>query len=481
MSVHSTDDIFCSQCGVKIDLTALTSSKCPNCDSELGDIAKNVVGESKKDDSIDKTEIRSAQPVTGNKQLIFFRELLSNKLFSATIIGSIGLVLISFAFLEIISSLEFTLPLCIITLGGFSLFTILIALTLYFRVTKRIEAFSVFLLLMIGELILISTNYFVDINSSSSLNRHLILSVAVIFAILFMISNLLIRDPRYDSVHRVTLIYLSWLIILHVTGHQFISRNTLTLVIIFVIILTHIAIQAVPLPSVLITSVVLEFFILIQTNIINSVYYGVVAVATILSIPLITTILDLYKRSNKNWIMSKEAADKLAYQKDDVLLKEDVDAKKLIGRKAIAPGIEREIPILPASFCDPKFGSGIVTSVPSDAPYDYVALKRLQEDEAACKKYGLDQEDVKAVRPIPIIKSKGYGDFPAQEIVQKLGITSLDDPKLEEATKELYKAGFHTGTMMETCDKYAGMRVEKAKELVKAELLEQGKLISFTI
>ena len=30
-----------------------------------------------------------------------------------------------------------------------------------------------------------------------------------------------------------------------------------------------------------------------------------------------------------------------------------------------------KIPILPATFCDPKVGTGIVTSVPADAPFDY--------------------------------------------------------------------------------------------------------------
>jgi leucyl-tRNA synthetase len=176
----------------------------------------------------------------------------------------------------------------------------------------------------------------------------------------------------------------------------------------------------------------------------------------------------------ENWVMSKEAAEKLSYQKDDVMLKEDMDVTKLIGRKVHAPGINRELPIFPASFCDPNVGTGIVTSVPSDAPFDYVALTELQNDEETCQRYGLDFEEVKSVRLIPIIHSKGYGKFPAKEIVEKMEISSLDDPKLVEATKEIYKAGFHTGIMAETCDKYVGKRVEEAKELVKAELLEEG-------
>ncbi|MBU0456933.1 MAG: leucine--tRNA ligase [Nanoarchaeota archaeon] len=177
---------------------------------------------------------------------------------------------------------------------------------------------------------------------------------------------------------------------------------------------------------------------------------------------------------NENWILSEEAAEKLKYQKDDVLLKEFVDVKTLIGKFVLAPGIDKEIIILPASFVDPKVGSGIVTCVPSDAPYDYVALKLLQDDEELCKKHGLDPETVKSIQLIPIITAKGYELFPAKEIVGKMNITSLEDPKLEEATKEIYKVGFHSGIMKDTCGKFAGKRVEEAKELMKAELIEEG-------
>ncbi len=177
----------------------------------------------------------------------------------------------------------------------------------------------------------------------------------------------------------------------------------------------------------------------------------------------------------ESWIMSRESAEKLQYQKDDVLLKEDADVKKFIGKYAKASGIEREIIILPATFVNPNVGSGIVTSVPGDAPYDYVALRTLQENAPLCKAYALNPQEVKKIALIPIIKTKGYGDFPAKEIVEKMNIKSLADPKLEEATKEVYKAGFHVGVMTNTCGKYAGKKVEEAKELIKAELLQSGK------
>ncbi len=175
------------------------------------------------------------------------------------------------------------------------------------------------------------------------------------------------------------------------------------------------------------------------------------------------------------WILSEEAAEKLQYQKDELLLKENVDIKSYLGKMALAPGIGREIPILPSALPDPGIGTGIVTSVPSDAPYDYVALKHLQDTLHELHKYGLNEELVQSIELIPIIASKGYGEFPAKEIVEKMKITSLNDPRLEEATKEIYKAGYHTGVMRSNCGRYAGMRVEEAKEKVKAELLQQGK------
>jgi len=179
------------------------------------------------------------------------------------------------------------------------------------------------------------------------------------------------------------------------------------------------------------------------------------------------------------WIMSKEAAEKLQYQKDGVVIKEDVDIRKYIGKKIFAPGAEREIIILPAPFCDPKIGTGIVTSVPSDAPYDYVALKHLQDNMHEIHRYGLRMEEVQDIDLIPIIATEGYGEFPAKEMVEKLKATSLDDPRLEEATQEIYKAGHHRGIMAASGGKYAGKRVEEAKELVKAELMEQGKADTF--
>ncbi|MCD6398795.1 MAG: leucine--tRNA ligase, partial [Candidatus Aenigmarchaeota archaeon] len=181
------------------------------------------------------------------------------------------------------------------------------------------------------------------------------------------------------------------------------------------------------------------------------------------------------KIDNEIWIVSKECENKLRYQKDDISEIGKIDGTSLIGKYVVAPEIKRKIIILPSKFCDPTVGTGIVTSVPSDAPFDWAALRDLQENKEELKKYGLDYEEIKKIKPIPIIESKKWGDLPAVKICKEMNIKNQSDPKLEEATKEIYKKGFHTGIMKETCGEFAGLKVEEAKEIMRKKLIENGE------
>jgi len=170
------------------------------------------------------------------------------------------------------------------------------------------------------------------------------------------------------------------------------------------------------------------------------------------------------KINGEKWILSREAAEKLKALEKKVEILEKIPGSSLIDRKALAPGVNREIPILPSKFALPDRGSGIVTSVPSDAPYDYMALMDLHREG----KY-------KDIRPIPIIETKSYGSESAVKICEELKIKNQADPHLEEATKMAYKAGFHTGMMMKNCGKYSGLTVAVAKEKMRDDLIKEGK------
>lgn len=98
------------------------------------------------------------------------------------------------------------------------------------------------------------------------------------------------------------------------------------------------------------------------------------------------------------WIASKEFAEKLKYQKENIEILDEIKGKDLVGKYVTPPIINREIIILPSEFCDPNIGTGIVTSVPSDAPIDWIGLFDLQRSKELTEKYGLDFEELKKNR-----------------------------------------------------------------------------------
>jgi len=176
------------------------------------------------------------------------------------------------------------------------------------------------------------------------------------------------------------------------------------------------------------------------------------------------------------WVASRQAFEKLELQRHEVEPLGTVRGSELVGRRARAPAIERQIPILPSGFCDPAKGTGIVTSVPSDAPDDWMGLADLRRDPELGRRWGVDPELVASVEPVAIIRSEGWGLLPAVEICKKMAIRDQHDrEKLDLAKEEIYRSGYYTGVMLEHIPVYGGMRVEEAKELVKRELLRQGR------
>ncbi len=174
------------------------------------------------------------------------------------------------------------------------------------------------------------------------------------------------------------------------------------------------------------------------------------------------------------WYISKEAAEKLKYQKEGVNLDECFLGSKFIGKYAKEPVEGREVPILPAEFVDPDNATGVVYSVPAHAPYDYQALIDLQKNEDYLKKFGLNAERVREIKPIKIIDIKGY-KLPARDICEKMGIKDQNDPRLEEATQIIYKDEFYSGVLNEKCGRFAGIKIEEIKDKVKDWLKGEGK------
>ena len=181
----------------------------------------------------------------------------------------------------------------------------------------------------------------------------------------------------------------------------------------------------------------------------------------------------LVKANDEKWVITKEAHYNLEQQIKGLDIISEINPDDLIGKMAINPFTGDEIPIFPASFVSASYGSGVVFSEPADAPADYIALKDLKENEELIKKYNLEGI-VENVVPIPVCSVKGYGEIPAADIIERLGITDQNDEKLHEATNELYKIQHSKGVIIESIPGFGGKKVRFAREELKEELISKN-------
>jgi leucyl-tRNA synthetase len=170
------------------------------------------------------------------------------------------------------------------------------------------------------------------------------------------------------------------------------------------------------------------------------------------------------------WVVSSSALTRLAEQGRAVTPVRAFSGSDLVGRQAMAPLTGASLPVLPARFVDPDLSTGVVYSVPAHAPYDYMALRDIQEGRAKVSR------DVKQIAeklsPVSIISIKGYSDLPAADVVRKYGAADSNDERLEAATAEIYREEFHRGVMKVNSGPMSGLKVSEAKPKA-VELLER--------
>jgi len=178
--------------------------------------------------------------------------------------------------------------------------------------------------------------------------------------------------------------------------------------------------------------------------------------------------------NGEDWIISEPCLQKLQYQNRNASIIERVPGSKLIGKAVTNPMTGSQAAILPAECVDPESATGVVMSVPAHAPYDYQALVDLERNTALLKQYGIKREDVVELAPIGVISLEGYSDFPAVDVVKRMGISEQTDRRLEEATAEVYSREFHSGRMRSGTGAYAGLSVSEARDRVRDDLVAKG-------
>jgi len=178
--------------------------------------------------------------------------------------------------------------------------------------------------------------------------------------------------------------------------------------------------------------------------------------------------------NGETWIVSKTAATKLTEQLKTVKILDTFKGREIIGKQFTSPLNDRKMLILPGWFVSPDNATGVVYSVPAHAPFDWLALRDLQNNPDLLKEFSIAPETVKQIQPISLITVEGFGEYPAVELVDQLGVKDQHDPKAEEATKSLYKKEFHGGTLKQICGKYAGKQVNKVKDILIRDFKEKG-------
>ncbi len=173
--------------------------------------------------------------------------------------------------------------------------------------------------------------------------------------------------------------------------------------------------------------------------------------------------------SGERWIVSKTAAGKLRNQLKKVNVLRSLKGTELVGKRCSDLVQNRQLLILPGSFVNTDNASGLVYSVPAHAPFDWLALRDVQKNPASLKQFAVKPDELSAIKPLSIISVEGYGEFPAIEIVDQMGIRDQNDPRAEEATKEIYRAEFHSGFLKDSCGPYSKRKVADVKQSLVAD------------
>ena len=179
------------------------------------------------------------------------------------------------------------------------------------------------------------------------------------------------------------------------------------------------------------------------------------------------------KVDDEIWITSPECTRKLEFLEKKIEVIEDILGSDFVGQSTKAPHSSDPVLILPASFVKSDNGTGIVMSVPAHAPFDYQAL--LDSKSGKNKSINSDLlKNIQNIEPISMINTEGLGNIPAKDIVEKMGILHQDDPKLEEATKEIYSKEFYEGILGDNTKQFAGKKISEAKDEIKEWITKTG-------
>jgi len=190
------------------------------------------------------------------------------------------------------------------------------------------------------------------------------------------------------------------------------------------------------------------------------------------------------QKSGEVWVCTKRAARNMSFQgfmekEGDTSIVAELQGQDILGLALSAPLAHyKTIYTLPMLTIKEDKGTGVVTSVPSDSPDDWAALRDLKNKQPFREKYGITDEMVLPFDPVPIISIPDFGDLAAVTVVDQLKIQSQNDrDKLAEAKEMVYLKGFYEGKMI--YGDHKGATVQDAKPLIRDTLVNAGDAVKY--
>lgn len=165
----------------------------------------------------------------------------------------------------------------------------------------------------------------------------------------------------------------------------------------------------------------------------------------------------------------------MAYQ--DILPAEKVEplmtisGSELIGC-AVTSSLSRypKFYVLPLLSIKEDKGTGVVTSVPAEAPDDYVAWKDLVTNDGLRNRFQIPLEHVEKFEPVAMCTNEDLGEFPAVKVCDEMGITSPNDKeRLRLAKEKVYLKSFYEARM--AVGEFKGLKVQDVKKAIQTDII----------
>ncbi|XP_071500839.1 LOW QUALITY PROTEIN: leucine--tRNA ligase, cytoplasmic-like [Diadema antillarum] len=188
--------------------------------------------------------------------------------------------------------------------------------------------------------------------------------------------------------------------------------------------------------------------------------------------------------SGEIFVSTRRAARNASYQgmttaNGEVDIVAELTGQDIMGVALNAPLTSFDvIYTLPMMTIKEDKGTGVVTSVPSDSPDDYAALRDLKKKKDFREKFGIKDEMVLPYEPVPIIEVPDYGNLSAIKACDEFKIKSQNDrDKLQEAKEKVYLKGFNDGVLI--VGEFKGKKVKDVKKDVKMKMVGEGSAVLY--